>query len=46
MSKMESAIYTGERLSKLNIDSYEKDHIFPYSRDGPSIRDNLVLTTN
>ena len=38
-------IYTGQQLSKLKLNEYEKDHIFPYSRDGPSIRDNLVLTT-
>ncbi|OJI07263.1 MAG: hypothetical protein BK997_03320 [Candidatus Micrarchaeum sp. ARMAN-1] len=38
-------IYTGLQLDKLEISKYEKDHIFPDSRDGPSIRDNLVLTT-
>jgi len=38
-------IYTGQELSKARLNEYEKDHIFPESRDGPSIRDNLVLTT-
>ncbi|MEM3180926.1 MAG: HNH endonuclease domain-containing protein [Candidatus Micrarchaeaceae archaeon] len=38
-------IYTGQSLSKDEIEKYEKDHIFPESRGGPSIRDNLVLTT-
>ncbi|MEM3829684.1 MAG: HNH endonuclease domain-containing protein, partial [Conexivisphaerales archaeon] len=38
-------IYTGQTLSKDEIENYEKDHIFPDSRGGPSIRDNLVLTT-
>jgi len=38
-------IYTGQELSKDRLNEYEKDHIFPESRDGPSIRDNLVITT-
>ncbi|MEM4097839.1 MAG: HNH endonuclease domain-containing protein [Candidatus Micrarchaeaceae archaeon] len=38
-------VYTGQSLSKDEIEKYEKDHIFPDSRGGPSIRDNLVLTT-
>jgi len=38
-------IYTGQELAKARLNEYEKDHIFPESRDGPSIRDNLVITT-
>lgn len=38
-------LYTGEKLDRTKIFEYEVDHIFPKSRDGPSIQDNLVLTT-
>lgn len=39
-------IYTGEILDKAKINEYQVDHIFPKSRDGPSIQDNCVITTN
>ena len=39
-------VYTGDILDKTRIGEYEADHIFPVSRDGPSISDNLVLTTH
>ncbi len=39
-------IYTGEILDKAKISEYQVDHIFPKSRDGPSIQDNCVITTS
>ncbi len=39
-------IYTGNMLDRMKMGEYEADHIFPESRDGPSVQDNLILTTH